>query len=182
MLRMVKYLLIIGLILFNSCEEEREIVDYCEDMGRTTGPVPFTTFEGISKDSINCYLSNIEYSNWYHPVLYIVNDQQALDTLLDCSSYNFNFNFEEYTLLIGYFYTGYGPAAFSKQEVELDCGISRQLLFYSVTVDVMDNDGFQKVLIQHNAIVPKLPGDLRVSHWVKRNRLYLDQDTKETNE
>ncbi len=181
MLRMAKYLLILGLVLFNSCEEEREIVNYCEDMGRTTGPVPFTTFEDISKDSIFCYLSNTEFSDWNHPVLYIINDQQALDTLLECSSYNFNFNFEEYTLLIGYFYTRYGPAALSKQEVELDCRISEQLLFYSVTVDLIDDDGHQYALIQHNAIVPKLPSDLSVSHWVIRNRLYLDQDTTETN-
>jgi hypothetical protein len=178
---MAKYLLLMGLILFNSCEEEREIVNYCEDIGRKTGPVPFTTFEDISKDSINCYLCNIEFFDWNHPVLYIINDQQALDTLLDCSSYNFNFNFEEYTLLIGYFYTLYGPAALSNQEVKLDCEISGQLLMYSVTVDLMDDDGSQSVLIQHNAIVPKLPSDLRVSHWVIKNRLYLDQDTTENN-
>lgn len=182
MLRAVKHLLILGLILFHSCEEEKELVNYCTDMGRTEGPLPFSTFAELSNDSINCYLNASEYADWNHPVLYIVNDQQALDTLLDCSSYNFNFNFEEYTLLIGYFYTAYGPGVFSKQEVELNCRIFDQYLSYSVTVDLMDDDSFQDVLVQHNAIVPKLPSELRVSHWVKRNRLYLDQETTETGE
>ena len=181
MFRMAKYLLLMGLILFNSCEEMPEQVDYCEEMGISAGTVPFTTFEDISKDSISCYLREIEYNNWYHPVLYIINDQQALDTLLDCSSYNFNFNFEEYTLLIGYFYTNYGPAELSNQEVTLECGFTKQYLNYSVTVDVLDNNELQEDLIQHNTIIPKIPGELRVNHWVKRNRLYLDQDTTETN-
>lgn len=148
-------------------------------MDRTTGPLSFTTFTEVSNDSIDCVLNAAEFVTWHHPVLHIVNDQQALDTLLECSSYNFNFNFEEYTLLIGYFYTAYGPAVLSKQEVKLDCEVRDQLLLYSVTVDLMDNDGFQNVLIQHNAIVPKLPVELRVSHWVKRNRLYLDQEMTE---
>lgn len=150
------------------------LVNHCIDMDRSAGPVPFTTFREVSDDSIDCYLNAAEFTSWHHPVLHIVNDYQALDTLLDCSSYNFNFNFEEYTLLIGYFYTEYGPAALSKQEVKLNCEMHEQLLLYSVTVDLMDDDGFQNILIQHHAIVPKLPDELRVSHWVRRNRLYLD--------
>ena len=179
MSRVVKYLFIIGLILFNSCEEERELVNYCEAMGRTTGTLPFSTFESISVDSIRCYLRNIEYSDWNHPVLYIVNDQDALDTLLQCSSYDFNFNFEEYTLLIGYFFTSYGPATLSNQEVKIECRTLDQFLSYSVTVDVIDDDGFRDTLIQHNAIVPKFPGEMRVNHRVKRNRLYLEEELAE---
>lgn len=179
MWRAVKYLFIIGLILFNSCEEERKLINYCEDMGRTTGTVSFSTFEDISEDSIICKLRNIEYSDWNHPVLYIINDQDALDTLIQCSSYNFNFNFEEYTLLIGYFFTSYGPAILSNQEVELECRTLEQYLSYSVTVDVVEDDRFRDTLIQHNAIVPKFPGEMRVNHWVKRNRLYLEGEMAE---
>lgn len=169
------YAVILVCFVFHACMEERVIVNHCTDMDRKTGPVPFRTFAEVSDDSINCVLDVTEFANWHRPVLYVVNDYEALDTLLECSSNNFDFNFDEYTLLIGYFYTEAGPAALSKQEVKLDCETKNQLLYYSVTVDQMGNDGFQNILIQHNAIVPKLPDDLRVSHWVKRNRLYLEE-------
>ena len=169
MLRVIRYFVIICFILFHSCEKERELVNYCNDMGRSTGPVPFSTFAEVSNDSINCYLTPTENASWFQPVFHIISDQHALDTLFDCSSYDFNFNFEEYTLIIGYFYSGFGPAALSKQEVELNCSMLEQYLMYSVTIDLMDNDGFKNTLIQHNVIVPKLPEELEVRHAVKKN-------------
>lgn len=178
MKKILRLLLIISLTLFHSCEEEKELVNYCTDMGRSTGPVPFTTFSELSNDSINCYLSADEYATWFQPVFYVINDQQALDTLLECSSYDFNFNFKEYTLLIGYFYSGYGPAVISQQEVELECYHVKQYLRYEVTVDLLDNDGFQDTLIQHNAIVPKLPEGLEVRHFATRHKLYEVESKK----
>lgn len=172
MWRIIRYLVIICFILFHSCEKERELVNYCTDMGRSEGPVPFTTFAEVSNDSINCFLTPTEHAYWFRPVFHVINDQHALDTMLECSSYDFDFNFEEYTLLIGYFYSGYGPAALSKQEVKLNCGMLEQYLMYTVTIDLEDNDGFKDTLIQHNVIVPKLPEELEVRHGVKKNRLY----------
>jgi hypothetical protein len=151
---------------------EREMVDYCSDMGRSEGPVPFRTFSEVSDDSINCYLEPTEYTTWFHPKFHVINDQHTLDSLLVCSSYDFNFNFEEYTLIIGYFYTGYGPAELTELEVDLECGLLEQYLRYEVNVDIFDKDGYKDTLIQHNVIVPKLPDGLEVRHFATRHRLY----------
>jgi len=156
------------LILLPSCTENE--ANLCIEMERIEGPMPFRTFAEVSNDSIDCFLTVTDTVFHTHPVFHIINDQEALDTLLECNCYDYDFDFQNYTLLIGYFFTYYGPATLSKQELDLYCDLADQHLMYRVFVDEED-DPYQPTLIQHNAIVPKLPDELRVSHGIIRNKL-----------
>lgn len=170
MFQYVNTVIFVSLLLFPSCVEND--VDLCIEMGRTEGPIPFRTFAEVSKDSIECFLGITDTVLHIHPKLFIVNNQEAFDTLVECNSYDFDFNFNKYSLLIGYFFINDGPATLSKQETSLYCDLTEQHLMHRVFVDITEYDPYQFTLIQHNAIVPKLPDGLRVAHAVIRNKLY----------
>lgn len=147
-------------------------VNYCKDMDRPDGPLPFNTFAELSNDSIDCFLIVTEEADYIDPIFYVIQDQEAFDTLVRCNCYDFEFNFNDYSLIIGYFYSGVGPAEFAKQEVSLDCSISKQYLYYHVFINLLDYDQSESRLIQYNAIVPKLPEGLTVRNEVVRIRLF----------
>jgi hypothetical protein len=162
---------LVFLLLFPSCEEIE--VNYCTEMDRSEGPLPFKTFAELSNDSIDCVLNVTEEASYIDPIFYVIRDQAAFDTLVQCNCYDFEFNFKDYSLLIGYFYySAFGSAEFAKQEVTLNCSIVDQFLMYHVTVDVFDYDQSKSTLIQYNAIVPKLPEGLRIGNEVVRVKLY----------
>ena len=162
--------LLLVLLLFPSCEESEK--NYCTEMDRSEGPLPIKTFAELSGDSIDCFLKVTEEASYIDPIFYVIRDQAALDTLVECNSYDFEFNFKDYSLLIGYFfYSAFGSAEYAKQEVTLNCSIVEQYLMYHVTVDIFDYDQSKSTLIQYNAIIPKLPEGLRVANEVVRVRL-----------
>ena len=113
-----------------------------------------------------------EEADYIDTIFYAIQDQEAFDTLVECNCYDFEFNFNEYSLIIGYFYSGVGPAEFAKQEVSLDCSISKPYLYYHAFINLLDYDQSESRLIQYNAIVPKLPEGLTVRNEVVRIRLF----------
>ena len=166
----ILYIPFLVFLFFPSCEMIN--VNYCEDMDMSEGPLPFNTFAELTSDSIDCVLIVTEEASYIDPIFYVIQDQAAFDTLVECNCYSFDFNFSEYSLIIGYFYSGLGPAEFAKQEVSLDCSISEQYVMYHVYIDLFDNKQSESRLIQYNAIVPKLPEGLMVRNEVVRVKLY----------
>ncbi|MGC9341163.1 MAG: hypothetical protein ACP5E3_00530, partial [Bacteroidales bacterium] len=73
-------------------------------MGRESGPIPIITINEISEDSINIWLDVKDTVLWFEPVFYQIDNSETFNQLVRSNKENLEFNFEDYTLLIGYFF------------------------------------------------------------------------------
>ena len=99
--RNLTILLLLFALLFASCE--RQDSNYCHQMGRDSGYLPIQTVSEISNDSIDLWLTIIDTVLYYESIFYRIDDQVTFDYLVNCNCDDIKINFQEYTLLIGYF-------------------------------------------------------------------------------
>ncbi len=139
-------------------------------MGRDSGYLPIQTIGEISNDSIDFWLTVTDTVSFYESVFYRIDDQETFNKLVNFNYDDVNFNFQEYTLLMGYFLKFTGPSRISEQSVRLQCGYYDQSAFYEVIVEIVKDEASFTV-IQYNAIVPKLPEGIRIGNSVYINEL-----------
>jgi hypothetical protein len=73
-------------------------------MGRWSGYLPIQQIgEKLPKDTIDCWLKVTDTVRWVNPVFYQIDDQQNFEELVECNCEIPEFNFRDYTLLMGYF-------------------------------------------------------------------------------
>lgn len=144
---------------------ERQDDNYCHQMGRDSGPLPMQTIEEISNESIDFRLIVSDTVLYYEPIFYQIDDHETFKRLVNCNYHEIDFNFKEYTLLIGYFFDNSGPLRIIKQKVKLICEYHDQRVYYDVIVQNENVEG-GLFLIQHHAIVPKLPEGLKARNIV----------------
>ena len=163
-------LLILTLIIINSCE--RDIGNFCYQMGRESGYLPIQQIgEKLVKDTVDCWLKVTDSSSlWFRPSFYQIDDQQTFEKLVNCNCATPEFNFRDYTLLMGYFFTPNYKATITKQDVKIDCYQFEQHLSYRVYVDIVSSDTV-RFLVQYHAVIPKLPEGFKPSHRIFRNRI-----------
>ncbi|MDX2415061.1 MAG: hypothetical protein QNK33_07710 [Bacteroidales bacterium] len=170
MYRILVFQVLISIVLLHSCE--RESIDYCEEMGRQEGPIPYESLSEIVKDSIDCWLSVKDTVLYYEPILYRIDDQETFDSLVLCDSNYVEINFANYTLLIGHFFVHHGPGTIREKRVELYCDTEDQGLLYRILIDIPEKIPDTGTLIQHHIFIPKLPHGLNVSHTIDLVKLY----------
>lgn len=163
-------LLLLALLL-SSCE--RKDSNFCHQMGRDSGYLPIQTIGEISNDSIDFWLNVTDTVLYYESVFYQIDDQETFNKLVNCNRDDIEINFQENTLLIGYFFSRYGPVRITEQRVNLNCGYFRQNLIHRVFV-VYEKPDKILTLIQYNAIIPKLPDGFRASHHADKPKLNTD--------
>jgi len=169
--RLFVILLLFALHVIPSCGDEG--VNYCVEMDRQEGPVPFESFAEITNDSVDCWLQVHDTLLYFEPLLYRIDDQITFDSLVLCNCDEVNINFEEYTLLIGYFFIHNGPGTIKEKKVHLTCGFEEQLLGYRIIVEIPEELPGFLMPIQHNVFVPKLPDGIPIVHNVVIRKLYL---------
>ena len=155
--------LILLVLLFPSCE--RKDNNFCHQMGRDSGYLPVQTVSEISNDSIDIWLTVTDTVLYYESVFYQIDDQVTFDKLVNCNFDDIKINFQEYTLLIGYFHIGCSQFKIIEQRVNLNCGYFKQNCNHRVFVEYEDSyTNF--IPIHYHVLVPKLPEGLRVSHHI----------------
>lgn len=144
-------------------------------MGRDSGNLPFQTIGEISNDSIDFWLTVTDTVLYFEPILYQIDDHETYNSLVNCNYDEIDFNFKEYTLLIGYFFDHSGPLRIIEQEVRLICEYHEQRIYYDV---IAQNENVKGglFLIQHNAIIPKLPKGLKARNIVGVEDLNLNSN------
>lgn len=157
-------------LIIPSCGEDW--INYCVEMDRQEGPVPFKSISEISNDSIEIWLQELDTALYFEPILYRIDDQIAFDTLIQSNCDEIVINFDDYTLLIGYFFIHHGPGEISQKDVKLYCGFEEQGLNYEITVEIPERIPNTLLPIQHNAFVPKLPDGIPIGHYVYLDKLY----------
>jgi len=155
--------LILLIVVLPSCE--RKDSNYCHQMGRDSGLLPMQTIGDISNDSIDFWLTVTDTVLYFEPIMYQIDDYETFKRLVNCNIDEVDFNFKEYTLLIGYFFDHSGPLRIIEQEVRLICEYNDQRVYYDVIAQ-NENVVGGLFLIQHNAIIPKLPEGLKASKIV----------------
>ena len=155
--------IILILLLLPSCE--REDSNFCHQMGRESGNLPMKTIGEISNDSIDFWLTVTDTVLYYEPIFYQIDDHETFERLVNCNSDEVDFNFQEYTLLIGYFFVKSGPLRIIRQEVRLYCEYHDQRVYYDIIVQSENLEG-ELCLFHHNAIIPKLPEGFKVKNIV----------------
>jgi hypothetical protein len=158
------------LLIIPSCGEEW--INYCVEMDRQEGPVPYESIEEISNDSLEIWLQVIDTALYFEPVLYRIDDQIAFDTLVQCNCDDVMINFDDYTLLIGYFFIHQGPGEISQKYVKLFCGFEEQSLTYTIIVEIFEDIPNSLMPFQHHVFVPKLPDGIPIGHYIDLDRLY----------
>lgn len=164
------YLLLL-IIFLPSCE--RNDNNFCHQMGRDSGTLPMQTIEEISNDSIDFWLTVSDTVLYYEPIFYQIDDHETFKKLVNCNYDQVDLNFKEYTLLIGYFFDNSGPLRIIKQKVRLICEYHDQRVYYDVIVQNENVEG-GLFLIQHHAIIPKLPEGLKARNIVRVGHLNLN--------
>jgi len=165
-LNLIIQLFIIALLL-SSCEHEDS--NFCHQMGRDTGDLPFQTIREISNDSIDIWLTITDTVLIYEPVFFRIDNQDDFNNLVNSNRENVEFNFLEYTLLMGYFFQSVGPNITTEQTVHLNCGWTKQVIGYEVIVNT-HKEYTSFIPIHYHAIVHKLPEGIRI-----RNRVYVNE-------
>jgi len=168
--RLFIILLLATLLIIPSCGEEG--INYCVEMDRQEGPIPFISIEEISNDSIEIWLQVVDTALYFEPILFRIDDQITFDTLVQSNCDQVMINFEDYTLLIGYFFIHQGPGEISQKDVKLHCGFEEQGLTYTIIVEILEKIPNSLMPIQHNVFVPKLPDGIPIGHFVDLDRLY----------
>jgi hypothetical protein len=104
-MRLIVFIIFFCLVA-TSCE--REIGNYCHEMGRWSGNIPIQQIgEKLTNDTVDCWLVVIDTSPYWEPTFYQIDDQQTFEDLVNCNCEIPNFNFKDYTLLIGYYFSTY---------------------------------------------------------------------------
>ncbi len=91
--------LILLVLLLPSCE--RKDSNFCHQMGRDSGDLPFQTIGEISNDSIDFWLTITDTVLYHEPVFFQIDNQNDFNNLVKSNREDVEFNFQEYTLLIG---------------------------------------------------------------------------------
>ena len=147
-----------------SCE--REIGNYCRDMGRWSGYLPIQQIgEKLPMDTVDCWLKITDTVGLGSPIFYQIDDQQSFNQLVECNCDITNFNFQDYTLLMGYYFTIFSSSRVIKQEVKLHCEHFEQWLNYWVYVK-FDTSEINPYFVQYHAVIPKLPEGLSINHRI----------------
>lgn len=162
--------LLSALLILPSCGEEW--INYCVKMDRQEGPVPFKSITEVSNDSIEIWLQVSDTALYFEPILYRIDNQTEFDSLVQCNCDELLINFEDYTLLIGYFFIHHGPGEISQKDVNLNCGFEEQSLSYRIIVEISEQIPETLMPIQHNVFVPKLPEGIPIYHFVDLDKLY----------
>jgi hypothetical protein len=153
---------ILILLLLPSCE--RKDNNFCHQMGRDSGYLPIQTIGEISNDSIDIWLKVTDTVMYYESVFYRIDDQETFDKLVESNFDDIKINFQEYTILIGYFHIGCSQYKIMEQRVNLNCGYFKQNCIHRLFVEY--EDSYTNLIpIQYHVFVPKLPEGLRVSHY-----------------
>ena len=159
--------LILLVLLLPSCE--RKDNNFCHQMGRDSGDLPFQTIGEISNDSIDLWLTITDTVLYYEPIFYRIDNQDDFNNLVKSNLDEVEFNFLDYTLLMGYFFKSVKPDITIDQSVHLNCGWTKQVIGYEVIVNAQKvYDNF--IPIQYHAIVQKLPEGIRIG-----NRVYINE-------
>jgi hypothetical protein len=167
MLRKVAILNFIFVLLFPSCE--REDSNFCHQMGRDSGDLPVQSIGEISNDSINLWLTITDTVFHYNPIFYRIDNQDDFNDLVKSNLDDVEFNFHDYTLLMGYFFKSVKPDFTIDQSVHLHCGWTKQSIGYEVIVNAQKvYDNF--IPIQYHVIVQKLPEGIGIG-----NRVYINE-------
>ncbi len=157
-------------LILPTCREEW--INYCVEMDRQEGPVPYKSIAEISNDSIDIWLQVMDTALYFEPILYRIDDQIDFDSLVQCNCDDVMINFEDYTLLIGYFFIHHGPGKIAQKDVNLYCGFEEQSLSYRIIVEIPEQIPETLMPIQHNVFVTKLPEGIPIYHFVDLDKLY----------
>lgn len=159
---------ILLVILLPSCE--RKDNNFCHQMGRDSGDLPFHTIGEISNDSIDLWLTITDTVLDYEPIFVRIDNQDDFNNLVNSNLDDVHFNFHDYTLLIGYFFKSVKPNITTEQRVRLNCGWTKQVIMYEVIVNAQKvYDNFMP--IHFHAIAQKLPEGIRISNSVYVNEV-----------
>jgi hypothetical protein len=168
MYRILIILLFPFALLLTSCE--RTDSNFCHQMGRESGNLYLQSMGEMSDDSVKIWLSPADTVLYFEPVFYRIDDQETFDKLVNCNYDALQINFQDYTLLMGYFFEYSGQARITKQSFYLNCGYYKQNAHYQVNFDVYKVEANFKP-IQYNAIVEKIPEGLRIGNSVHVNEI-----------
>jgi hypothetical protein len=123
-------------LLLLSCERQDD--NYCHQMGRDSGYLRSQIVSEISNDSIDIWLTVTDTVLYFESVFYRIDDQVTFDKLVNCNRDDIKINFQEYTLLIGYFHLGCSKYKITEQRVNLNCGYFKQNCIHRVFVEYED--------------------------------------------
>jgi hypothetical protein len=155
-------------LVITSCE--REIGNLCYEMGRDPGLLPIQQIgEKLAKDTVDCWLKISDTSFFYKPTFYQIDDQKIFEELVECNCNIPEFNFRDYTLLMGYFYSFDGFCTVKTQRVSLFCFNFEQYILYTVYVETDRHDTIPS-FVQYHAVIPKLPKGFKSTHTVSMMR------------
>jgi len=116
---------------------ERYNGNLCKQFGyKSDGYISSSTISELIDDSIELWLSVTDTVMWYKngQVVHVVNDPVTFNKRVRTTNDDFEFNFKEYTLLIGYVFIHSGPAVFTEQRLGIsDETILEQIISYMVT-------------------------------------------------
>ena len=157
--------LVLLVLLLPSCERKEN--NFCHQMGRDSGYLPIQTIGEISNDSIDIWLKVTDTVMYYESVFYRIDDQETFDKLVESNFDDIKINFQEYTILIGYFHIGCSQYKITEQRVNLNCGYFKQNCIHRLFVEYEDSY-INLIPIHYHVFVPKLPEGLRVSQYTDK--------------
>jgi len=157
----------IAIIFFSLvlCSCERDNGNFCQQLDYdSSGYLPFSTIDTFSNDSLNIWLDITDTVLWYkyEKIFHVIKDQQTFENLVRSNRERIDFNFEDFTLLIGYVFVNSGPAEITEQRVSVRCNTYEQSVGYKV---IIESEHLEHGLeaIQFHAIITKVPDDIPIT-------------------
>ena len=139
--------LLLFIMLFNACKKD-------ECTGRTT--ISYTTIDDFGGFACGNVIN--DQTRGYN---YIVSNQSALETLVECDSLPL-IDFEKYVLLLGS-YESENDLSYKGQALVRDC--ETQLLTYTISYNSEGRD--TSVLVDYHAIIPKVPDSYEIKFAIE---------------
>ncbi len=157
------FVILLICLLVSACE--RDNGNFCQQLGYdSSGYIEFSTINDIANDSLEIWLSATDTVFWWkrEQIFYVINDQKTFEKLVRTNRDSVNFNFNDFTLLIGYVFIHSGPAEIIDQRVSVYCDTYEQSVGYRVIIESEHVD-HGPLLIQFHAIVTKIPDEIPIS-------------------
>jgi hypothetical protein len=150
-------------LIMGSCE--RDNGNFCHQLGYdSSGYLPYSTIDSFGDDSLKIWLEVTDTVLWYknEKIFHVIQDQKTFDQIVKSNREKLDFNFDDFTLLIGYVFSTSGPVELSEQRVLVWCNSFDQTISYQVII-VSEHIQHYLKAIQFHSIITKVPDEIPIT-------------------